>query len=144
MSTAFPDHGRSAPPSISLSATVPLSTSSYSVPASRESQSDREMEEAVRSRTSRRSAVADTTGVETTRAASTDDESLGPVRKDGSGGVKQLDKQSLDYVLRSGLAGGMAGCAVSLFILSTIDLHHCGCRYLLCSMKSFQWKGSTC
>lgn len=25
---------------------------------------------------------------------------------------KQLDKRSLDYVLRSGLAGGLAGCAV--------------------------------
>ena len=25
---------------------------------------------------------------------------------------KEIDKQSLDYVLRSGLAGGLAGCAV--------------------------------
>src|ERR1700761_2470397 len=25
---------------------------------------------------------------------------------------KQLDKRSLDYILRSGLAGGLAGCAV--------------------------------
>lgn len=25
---------------------------------------------------------------------------------------KQLDKRSVDYVLRSGLAGGLAGCAV--------------------------------
>ncbi|KAL2000554.1 hypothetical protein VTN02DRAFT_2941 [Thermoascus thermophilus] len=116
MSTVFPDHGRSAPPSISQSATVPLSTSSYSVPASRESQSDREMEEAVHSRTSRRSAVANTTGVETIRATSSDDESLGPVRKDGSGGVKQLDKRSLDYVVRSGLAGGMAGCAAKTVV----------------------------
>ena len=31
----------------------------------------------------------------------------------GSGGEKaKLDKRSLDYVLRSGLAGGLAGCAV--------------------------------
>ena len=27
--------------------------------------------------------------------------------------TKELDKRSLDYVLRSGLAGGLAGCAVS-------------------------------
>lgn len=27
--------------------------------------------------------------------------------------VKPVDKQSLEYVLRSGLAGGLAGCAVS-------------------------------
>jgi hypothetical protein len=26
--------------------------------------------------------------------------------------TKELDKRSLDYVLRSGLAGGLAGCAV--------------------------------
>lgn len=29
------------------------------------------------------------------------------------GGQKPVEKQSLDYVLRSGLAGGLAGCAVS-------------------------------
>lgn len=34
-------------------------------------------------------------------------------RKDASGGIKPVDKRSLDYVLRSGLAGGLAGCAVS-------------------------------
>ena len=31
-----------------------------------------------------------------------------------SGAVKRRNKQSLDYVLKSGLAGGLAGCAVSL------------------------------
>jgi hypothetical protein len=30
--------------------------------------------------------------------------------------AKQIDKQSLDYVLRSGLAGGLAGCAVSTLV----------------------------
>ena len=29
-----------------------------------------------------------------------------------------IDKQSLDYVLRSGLAGGLAGCAVRYFRLT--------------------------
>lgn len=29
---------------------------------------------------------------------------------------KRLDKQSLDYILRSGLAGGLAGCAVSAVV----------------------------
>jgi len=34
----------------------------------------------------------------------------------GPGSVTRLkDKKSLDYVLRSGLAGGIAGCAVRLF-----------------------------
>jgi hypothetical protein len=27
--------------------------------------------------------------------------------------LKQTDKRSIDYILRSGLAGGLAGCAVS-------------------------------
>ena len=31
-----------------------------------------------------------------------------------TGAVKRRNKQSLDYILRSGLAGGLAGCAVSL------------------------------
>jgi hypothetical protein len=32
--------------------------------------------------------------------------------KDVSGSMHELDKSSLDYILRSGLAGGLAGCAV--------------------------------
>jgi hypothetical protein len=32
--------------------------------------------------------------------------------KDDTGSKHELDKRSLDYVLRTGLAGGMAGCAV--------------------------------
>jgi hypothetical protein len=32
--------------------------------------------------------------------------------KDVAGRKHELDKRSLDYVLRSGLAGGLAGCAV--------------------------------
>lgn len=31
----------------------------------------------------------------------------------GSGANKAVKTRSLDYVLRSGLAGGLAGCAVS-------------------------------
>lgn len=51
--------------------------------------------------------------VASTKAATIDDETIGAVRKNGSGGIKQVDKRSLDYILRSGLAGGLAGCAVS-------------------------------
>ena len=35
------------------------------------------------------------------------------VAQESTGVQKPVDKQSLDYVLRSGLAGGLAGCAVS-------------------------------
>jgi hypothetical protein len=34
---------------------------------------------------------------------------------------KRLDKQSLDYILRSGLAGGLAGCAVSAVIARSLE-----------------------
>ena len=36
-----------------------------------------------------------------------------------AGGQRKVHKQSFDYVLRSGLAGGLAGCAVSNSDLST-------------------------
>jgi solute carrier family 25 protein 16 len=35
--------------------------------------------------------------------------------------VKAIDKRSLDYVLRSGLAGGLAGCAVGSPSILEID-----------------------
>ena len=35
-------------------------------------------------------------------------------------GPKKVDKQSLDYVLRTGLAGGLAACAVSLPSLQAV------------------------
>jgi hypothetical protein len=33
---------------------------------------------------------------------------------------KNRDKQSLHFILRSGLAGGIAGCVVSLFFIPEI------------------------
>lgn len=34
------------------------------------------------------------------------------IKGNASRETKELDKRSLDYILRSGLAGGLAGCAV--------------------------------
>jgi len=34
----------------------------------------------------------------------------GATKEDG----KRVDKKSLDYIIRSGVAGGLAGCAVSM------------------------------
>lgn len=36
---------------------------------------------------------------------------------DNAGGVKALDKRSFEYIFRSGLAGGLAGCAVCFSLL---------------------------
>lgn len=71
------------------------------------------MEKAVQVGHSHESKLGATAAVASTKAATTDDEAIRAARKDASGSVKQVDKRSLDYILRSGLAGGMAGCAVS-------------------------------
>ena len=47
--------------------------------------------------------------VKATALCPTDDEAVLPRRKP----PPKLDKQSTEYVLKSGLAGGLAGCAVS-------------------------------
>ena len=50
--------------------------------------------------------------VEVTRGAVRGGESNSLTSESRAGIRKQVDKQSLDYILRSGLAGGLAGCAV--------------------------------
>lgn len=52
-----------------------------------------------------------------------DSEPVPQVRKDAPGqaqtrgnDAKRVNKRSVDYVLRSGFAGGMAGCAVSFLL----------------------------
>lgn len=41
------------------------------------------------------------------------DDAVIPVQQPMQSLRKELDKRSLDYIIRSGLAGGLAGCAVS-------------------------------
>ena len=36
--------------------------------------------------------------------------------------IEPLDKRSMDYVLRSGLAGGLAGCAVCSFTFNSLAM----------------------
>jgi hypothetical protein len=55
---------------------------------------------------------------------STDDGSA-LVTKEGMAGVgrtpsQKVDKQSAEYLIKSGVAGGLAGCAVMLSILHTV------------------------
>lgn len=54
----------------------------------------------------------------------TDDEAAVPRPKKDSDSQK---KRSLDYVWRSGVAGGLAGCAVCLFDSSTFHRSHSIC-----------------
>lgn len=43
-----------------------------------------------------------------------DQSEIDPSHQRVNASTKPVDKRSLDYVLRSGLAGGVAGCAVSV------------------------------
>ena len=101
MSAAFPGHERAD--SAVRNPTIP------------------QMEHATQSKSDRRPLTGDTKGtaVATAQANATDDEpsgtsgaSLGS-RQDTRAEAKEVNKRSLDYVLRSGCAGGLAGCAVS-------------------------------
>lgn len=60
--------------------------------------------------------VAATTGRKMSREpaiCSTDDDAILPQKR---GDKKKLDKSSWEYVIKSGIAGGLAGCAVCLSI----------------------------
>jgi hypothetical protein len=46
-------------------------------------------------------------------------------KKDLTGRKHELDKRSLDYVLRSGLAGGLAGCAVCFMSAGELAPYNC-------------------
>ncbi|RMJ21045.1 Mitochondrial carrier protein [Aspergillus sp. HF37] len=109
MSAALPDHGRPDP------SFVQGSVQTARAPQSAGSR----MEESTQS-TTPRSAVADdtraTAQVTSRTAAATDSEPAPQVKRDARGDAKQVNKRSVDYVLRSGLAGGLAGCAAKTVV----------------------------
>lgn len=74
------------------------------------------LDEGTQASTPRSSVTNDTKGtaVVTGQTAATDSEPAPQVDKKARGERRQVNKRSLDYVLRSGLAGGLAGCAVSI------------------------------
>lgn len=76
------------------------------------------MEESAQPPSPRSPATADRNGaaLATARTTAADDEpapQMKPGARDGPG-PKQLKTRNLDYILRSGVAGGLAGCAVSI------------------------------
>ncbi|RHZ63073.1 coenzyme A transporter [Aspergillus thermomutatus] len=73
------------------------------------------MEQVAQSRPSRRPVASD---LDSTAHANhpVDTSSSLPVKQNGRVGSKEVDKRSLDYVLRSGLAGGLAGCAAKTVV----------------------------
>lgn len=97
MSAAVPDHER--PDSSVVRKSIP--------------QSDSKMEEATLSKPDRGS-IAGGPKSNTMAASGTDDGASVRSRQDTRTEGKPVNKQSLDYMLRSGCAGGLAGCTVSV------------------------------
>lgn len=98
MSATFPDHER--PDSSVIRTSIP--------------QSDSQMEQATHPKP--RGPGAGDARVTAAHANVTDDGTLGTSVRSGQDTQKEpkeVNKRSLDYVLRSGCAGGLAGCAVS-------------------------------
>jgi hypothetical protein len=106
MSTAFPDHGR-------LDQSLAVSSSGqHHLRTETSSQDGHHMEQAAQSRPSRQTVASDIDSAAHAKHH-VDTGSSAPVKQNGRLGSKELNKWTLDYVLRSGLAGGLAGCAVS-------------------------------
>ena len=103
MSAALPDHER--PDSSVVRKSIP--------------QPDSQMEEATQSKSDRGSIAVGTKGntMAMAQASSTDDGASVRSRQDTRAEGKPVNKQSLDYMLRSGCAGGLAGCTVSVIPL---------------------------
>lgn len=107
MSTAFPDHG-----SLDQSLVVSSSGQHHTLRTETSAQGGHHMEQAAQSRPARQAVASD---IDAAAYANNhvNTSSSAPVKQNGRLGSKELNKRSLDYVLRSGLAGGLAGCAVS-------------------------------
>ncbi|KAL1969743.1 hypothetical protein VTN77DRAFT_8296 [Rasamsonia byssochlamydoides] len=119
MTNTPPDHVHAAPSAIlNYTPIIQVESSRQAEGSSPQSDSVMLMEEARRtalpSTTSNRSAV-DVAGSEKLQEPEHDG-SRGSVRKDVTGDVSPRDKRSADYVIRSGLAGGIAGCAAKTVV----------------------------
>ncbi|KAA8648160.1 coenzyme A transporter [Aspergillus tanneri] len=77
------------------------------------------MEQVAQSSPARRPAAGDprnSAAVATAPKVAVDDPSTGQHRQNDREGVKPVDKRSVDYIARSGLAGGLAGCAAKTVV----------------------------
>lgn len=110
MSAVAPEHVHDSSP-ISSRNPQPYRVIADAVP-----HSHLQMEQVADSRPARGPTTGDISrnaAIATTQTTAVDDASSPGYKKNGLGGPQQMNKRSLDYVLRSGLAGGVAGCAVS-------------------------------
>ncbi|KAE8363382.1 mitochondrial carrier domain-containing protein [Aspergillus caelatus] len=113
MSAVAPEHVHDSSP-ISPRNPQPYRVISDAVP-----HSHLQMEQVADSRPARGPTTGDisrNTAVATTQTTAVDDASSPGYKNNGLGGPQQMNKRSLDYVLRSGLAGGVAGCAAKTVV----------------------------
>ncbi|OXV05308.1 hypothetical protein Egran_06924 [Elaphomyces granulatus] len=111
MTSVSQDHGLLPSSSVAPSATKVVSFSTQGLLT----QSDHHMEEAGRGG-DRRGAGGGGGGGGIPSIIQSQSEIDPSVNVDASAGVKPVDKRTLDYVLRSGLAGGVAGCAAKTIV----------------------------
>ncbi|RAL14843.1 coenzyme A transporter [Aspergillus homomorphus CBS 101889] len=77
------------------------------------------MEQAAQTRPTRGPPTSDAKerlAVGTTQATAVDDASSPHQAQNGRGATKEVNKRSVDYVVRSGVAGGLAGCAAKTVV----------------------------
>ncbi|RAL04181.1 coenzyme A transporter [Aspergillus ibericus CBS 121593] len=115
MSAAISDHAQPGPsavgfgPAHSRPTSPPLnSPTSYS-----------QMDQVAQSRPARSPATSNTNdrlAVGTTQATAVDDASTPRQSPNGREAVTEVNKRSVDYIVRSGVAGGLAGCAAKTVV----------------------------
>ncbi|EAW14529.1 coenzyme A transporter [Aspergillus clavatus NRRL 1] len=110
MSAAFPGHVRPDESSV-----APESRQQHRLRTEAIPQLDSQMEQASQSRPSREPVSGDLNSIAHANRPVDTGPSL-PVKQNDRGGVQEVNKRSLDYVLRSGLAGGLAGCAAKTVV----------------------------
>ncbi|KAB8208739.1 mitochondrial carrier domain-containing protein [Aspergillus parasiticus] len=109
MSAVAPEHVHDSSP------ISPRNPQSYRVITDAVPHSHPQMEQVADSRPARGD-VSRNAAVATTQTTAVDDASSPGYKKNGHEGPQQMNKRSLDYVLRSGLAGGVAGCAAKTMV----------------------------
>ena len=58
----------------------------------------------------------------------------------GAGSQRHRNKQNLDYVVKSGLAGGLAGCAVCLYLILFFSV----CALRIVTGQNSRWSSRPC
>ncbi|PYI04335.1 mitochondrial carrier [Aspergillus sclerotiicarbonarius CBS 121057] len=115
MSAAISDHAQPGPSAVGFGPAHSRPTSSSLNPPT----SYPQMEQVAQSRPARSPTTSnanDRLAVGTTQATAVDDASTPRQSQTGRGAATEVNKRSVDYIVRSGIAGGLAGCAAKTVV----------------------------